>query len=92
MEMAPQAIGRIGSGDGNGAVGGLRTPNEWGCRIEATKGQVLAPNALKKLARGQSCTGAGRKEAAGSGGGADRLELRFSPKVTLVVMTNLIVR
>jgi len=66
MEMAPQALGKIESGDGNGAIRGRRTFNEGTTGIEATKGQVLAPNALKKLARGQSCTGAGRKETAGS--------------------------
>jgi hypothetical protein len=46
MEMAPQALGKIDFGDENGAivVGGRRIEDY---RIEATKGQVLAPNALK---------------------------------------------
>jgi hypothetical protein len=56
MEMAPQAPEKIVFGDGNGAIRGRRTLNEGTMGIEAAKGQVLAPNALKKLARGQSCT------------------------------------
>jgi hypothetical protein len=64
----PQALGKIDSGDGNGAIRGradVGRRDHVDRSDKGTKGQVSAPNALKSQDRGQGCTTPGRKEAAG---------------------------